>query len=405
MKIWKMALRNVGRNKRRTLITIAATSFALAMMILFTGLMNGMLYDMEHNAIALQTAHIQIHALGYREDPTIYKRIENHQALLTKLDQAGYQATGRLLGSGLIASGTSSAGSLIMGIDPAAEAQVTEIHRHLLKGKWLDKSDALGVVIGRKMAKTLNVNIGDELIFVSQAADGSLANELFSVRGILKTISEVVDRGGLFMIDGSFREVMALEEGVHQIALIIPEDEDLLTATQKVESLSKGLEVRTWRELMPALSQMLEMTGVSLGVMFVIVYFVIGMVILNATLMAVFERVREFGVMKAIGISPLAVLALILAEAVIQTIMAIIGGLAIGVPISLYLENHGIDLTHFADSTAFAGVAIDPIWRSITNLDSIIQPVIFLIVLSMLAVIYPGIKAAVIQPIKAIQHR
>ena len=220
MNLLSLALRNVLRNWHRTLVTTLAMAFAGVIMILFAALMEGLMQASERNAVAMNLGDIQIHAPGYRDDPDLYTRIEHPAALLERLRAAGFRASARLYGFGLAASGSTSAGVQLRGIDPRAEAGVTQVHRHLLQGQWLDSADRDGVVLGRKLARTLGVSTGDEVVIVSQASDGSIADALFRVRGVLKSVGEGVDRAGFYLLDTAFRELMVVPRGAHEIAVL-----------------------------------------------------------------------------------------------------------------------------------------------------------------------------------------
>ena len=199
MDVFKLAWRNVWRNRRRTLVTIAAMTFALFVMILYSSLLQGYLRDMERNIVDLEVGDIQIFAGDYRENPSLYTRIEDPEALLEPLAQAGFPASARLLGFGLAAADEASAGASFRGIDIERDARVSRIHEEIAEGRWLDPADPRGVVLGKRLARTLAVKVGDELLVLSQGADGSMAYDLYEVRGTLRSMSAAVDRTGVFM--------------------------------------------------------------------------------------------------------------------------------------------------------------------------------------------------------------
>lgn len=142
---------------------------------------------------------MQIFDPEYRERPSIYCAIDDADGLLARLDNAGCRASGQLLAGGLAAAGAFNAGVSFIGIDPARYASTVAIHERVAVGKWVDASDRSGVVLGKRLAKTLDVGVGDELVVLSQATDGSMGNELFTVRGVLGTVGALYDRAGLFM--------------------------------------------------------------------------------------------------------------------------------------------------------------------------------------------------------------
>ncbi len=401
-----MAYRNVFRNWRRTLVTTLAMGFAGLVMILFASLMEGLLQASEKNAVAMDTSDIQIHTKGYRDDPDLYKRIEDPEVIIKNLKAAGFNAAQRLYGYGLVASGSTSAGVQIRGIDIPNESKVTLVHNHVMTGNWLDTGDPGGVVLGRKLARTLGVKQGDELVFVGQASDGSMANDLYSVRGILKSIGEEVDRAGLYMVDDEFRRLMVLDEGAHEIAVTRPaSDMDLSLARERVAEIAPEYEVLDWKGLKPVIARILDLADIQMIIMVSITYVAVAMIVLNAMLMSVMERFRELGIMKAIGVTPWQIMLLVYMETIVQIFMASIIALILGTSASYYFQGHGIDLTRLADGVSFAGVAMDPIWRAQITQQALIVPIAFLFIIGLLAVLYPAVKAALIRPVTAIHHR
>ena len=405
MRILTMASRNVIRNWRRTLVTTLAMGFAGFIMILFASLTEGLLYTSERNAVAMNLGDMQIHAEGYRDDPDLYKRIDNASDLVKRLQQAGFHAAQRVYGFGLAAAGSASAGVQMRGIDLTNEATVTQIHKHVMQGNWLADSDPKGVVIGKKLGRTLNVKPGDEVVIIGQATDGSMANDLYTVRGILKSIGEEVDRAGFFMVERAFRELMVLPQGAHEITVMRPDrSRDLESATTQVAALAPGYETLHWRSLRPVIARILDLADAQTIVMVLITYVAVAMIVLNAMLMSVFERIRELGVMKAIGVTPWQILLLVYVETMAQVTVASIIALSSGWSVARYFQNNGIDLSAIAGSTSFGGVAIDPIWYAYVTKEAVIIPIVFLFIIAAVAVIYPAIKAAVIRPVKAIYY-
>ncbi len=208
------------------------------------------------------------------------------------------------------------------------------------------------------------------------------------------------------MVEDAFRDLMFFPDGVHEIVVMRKDRSlDLEIATEKIRKMAKDLEVMNWREIQPVIANVLDLSKGSAIFVLLIVYTAIAMVILNAMLMSVFERIREFGIMKAIGVSPWQLAGLIYMESMIQVTVASILALVIGVPLSYYFQTHGIDLSGWSSTGTIGGVAMDPIWYSRVTQWSIGVPVIYLFVISALAVIYPTVKAALIQPIRAIHYR
>jgi len=408
MNFAKLAARNVYRNSHRSLVTVAAMAFACAMMIVFSSLMEGVIAGSERNVVAMNTGDIQIHQQMYRDDPDIYKMIETSTQLSENIRQAGFFAAERLFTFGLMASDDSSSGVQLRGVDLSYESTVTEIYQHILQGNWLENGDTHGVVIGKKLARLLDVSLGDELIFVGQTADGYMANDSFRVRGILKSIASDIDSASVFMSNGMLRELISLpEQGAHQIVIMRSDrKQDLAEATKKIKMLVKqDLEVMSWRQLMPVISRFLETAQVQTLIMLLFTYIAVASVVLNAMLMSVFERIHEFGIMKAIGVSPWQIIRLVYAETLIQTVVASILGLILGISLSWYLQQYGLDMTSLADGMTFAGIALDPVWHAELSVNSSLVPIGFLFVMAAIAVLYPAVKVALMRPLEAIHHQ
>jgi ABC-type lipoprotein release transport system permease subunit len=206
------------------------------------------------------------------------------------------------------------------------------------------------------------------------------------------------------MNDAAFRELFVMPEGAHQIVVRRPSQLDLPSATQQVKELAPNLDVKNWRQLMPTIASLLDSSRGVIVVMFLIVYFAIAILVLNAMLMAVFERIRELGVLKALGAGPFDIMRLIFAESAIQIGLAIGIGVALAIPGLLYLERVGLDLSSLA-GVSIVGIAFDPIWRASATLQVVSQPVVLLLCIALLAVLYPALKAAWIRPVDAMRHR
>jgi len=259
------------------------------------------------------------------------------------------------------------------------------------------------VVLGKRLAKTLNVKVGDEIVVLSQAADGSMANELYRVRGVLRSVSDVADRAGIFINERPFRELFTMPTGAHQ--LIVRRGEvPLAAATEQVRKLAPMHDAKSWKERMPTLASYLENARGMLYFMFMIVYIAIAIVILNAMLMAVFERVREFGVLKALGMGPFTVLRLVLTESAMQTGLAILVGGAVSAAPAWYLQEHGVNLVSMAGINIY-GMSWESMIHGSFNQGTVVGPVFMLVFIVFFAVLYPAIKAALISPVAAIQHQ
>ncbi len=404
MNVLKMAWRNVWRNRRRTLVTIAAMTLGLFVMILVAGMLEGFLRDIERDVLDLEVGDVQIVAADYRDSPSIYTRIEDPEALVAQLEEAGLAATARLLAYGLVAGDEAAAGASFLGVNVERDARVSLVHQQLAQGEWLAHDDARGVVLGRRLAGTLGLSPGSQLVVFTHAADGSMENDLYVVRGVLRGISDAIDRSGVFMTEATFRELLVFPAGAHQIIVRRPPELDLPTVASQVHELAAEHDVQTWRQLLPTIASYIDSARGMIWMTFVVIYIAIGFLILNAMLMAVFERVREFGVLKAIGVSPFEVLLLILAESAFQAAIAVVVGLALAVPGVLYLTYTGINLGSLA-GISIMGISLNPIWRAALDVSVFTGPVSALLIIVAVAVLYPAAKAALIRPVEAMRYQ
>ncbi|MBW1880900.1 MAG: ABC transporter permease [Deltaproteobacteria bacterium] len=436
MRIFKMAWRNVWRNYRRSVITIAAMTIALVVELLYSGLITGLLIGMEEDAIALDSGDMQVSTPVYLTKPSLYEVVEDHESIIEQVEAKGYRASARLFSGGLAASGESSAGVGFIGVDPVRDTTVLELNQYIGEGEWLDDSDPLGVVIGRGLARTLDLELGSEVVVLSQAADGSVANELFTVRGILMTVAATMDRATILMTEKTFRELMVLPAGAHKIMIRRPVRSDLVVAGDEVRAMldlppaaeqnAAELEakvwalthpdeppielaeypvaVKTWKELNVFLAQYLESVESIIVILYLIIYLAVAILILNAMLMAVFERIREFGVLKAIGYGPGRVLSLMVIEGLLQAVVACVVGAIIAAPCMWYLSTYGINAGAIG-GMEMSGLTMPAIWMSYYSVETSSLPVFLLFFIVLAAVIYPALKAAWISPIEAMHHQ
>lgn len=405
MIVIKLAWRNLWRNMRRTLITISAMSLGLSIMILTFSLVEGMNNQMVHYATKLSAGHIQIHKQGYFESKDIYDYItDSGTDVIRAIKRPGLSASPRLFGNSLASSGESSTGVFLWGIDPQQERRVTELSSHLLKGHFLTSCHGKEVVLGKMLAESLKVDIGDELIILTQAADGSLGNDIFCVCGVLQSIGDEIDRGAVIMGIDELRELLILPDKIHEISISLAHPEMVDVVKANLERILKGrnLEVLTWKEIFPQMKEILELNKVWTYIMLLIVFGLASLGVLNTMLMALFERIRELGLIMALGLRPLSVVCMILLETLLLGLISTIFGGAVGISGGLYLGAHGWNLSGISEGFSMSGVTVSTIIYAHLTMEGILISIICMILVSLLAAFYPAIKACRLDPVIAL---
>jgi len=405
MILIKMAWRNLWRNPRRTIITLFSMTFGLTMMIVGYTLTDGMLDQMVHYATVLGTGHVQIHHPAYLEDHSIYDTMDDPKALLATVTGTGLgSASPRVFATALVSSGQQSAGGQLWGIDPELESSVTELYKHLEKGSWLTPGVMGSVVLGRNLARTLSAEPGDEIVVLTQAADGSLGNALYKVSGTLKSIGDAIDRGGVIMNIRDLSDLLVMDGKIHEVAIRLKDPKKLDAATSTLSKLldRKKYKVENWKQLFPALAEYLRLSSSSMTIVLFIIFAVASLGIVNTQLMSLFERTREVGIMRALGVGPLSVVILILYETIFLALMAALAGGVAGILWSLRLERVGWDISWMGGSFSFVGVAFDPHMYATLTPAAVIKSILVMIAVVLMASLYPFFRAARISPVDAI---
>ena len=405
MKLAVMAWRNLWRYGRRTLMTVSAMTLALITLIVWTSMVKGFLQDLETTIVEVEVGDIQMYPPEYRDSPSIFDRIAAPAELVESLGAMGFNASARLMAGGLAAAGESSAGVSIRGVETDQDARVSAVYDRLAQGSWLDPGDPSGIVIGGRLAKTLDVGVEDEVVLLSQAADGSIANDLYRVRGILATFSDATDRSGVFMVRQAFLDLFAVPGGAHQVVVRTGRDQPLDLSADRIRATAPALEVLTWRELFPTLATMLDSVQGTMYILFMIVYLAIAILLVNATLMAVFERIKELGLLKAIGLPPARIVGLIMWEGVFQAGLAAGAGLILSVPLLIYFSRVGINLASLGGTISISGIGLDPIMRGVVDPAVVVGPLSAMIIIVFASMAYPALKAARIKPVEAMRHQ
>ena len=470
----RLAWRNLWRNRRRTLITLTALIFGLAATLISAAFGDGVHNQVIELGTSSFLGHAQIHRKGYREERSLYKHFGLTPKLRRILDGdreiAGWAP--RAYGQALVSTGPRSAGGMLVGIDPRAEARATRfassVYRAYLLGRQLralrarrTRNPATGVdpskgrgragtdavtrdkrlraraakeadrllktaggpkevgrklaqmlapgkkaaVIGDGLATYLKARVGDQLAIITQGADGSAGAGRFTVIGIVRTGSSELDQSLCVLGLATLQELLAMEGRVHEIAMTardIGEIDDLhqrLAGKLKAAG-AKQLEVLPWQVLNKELYEVVLVDDAGLWVMVFLIFLVVALGIMNTLLMSVLERTREFAVLRSIGMSGKRVATLMLTEAFLLLLVGLAGGMIIGLPIAYWLEAAGVPLS---EPMRVAGVVIDSAVRGEVTLRGFLLSVGIIGLTTMLAALYPAIRAARLKPAEGLR--
>jgi ABC-type lipoprotein release transport system permease subunit len=405
MKLVKISWRNLWRNSTRTIVTITAVALCIAILIIFQSLIIGLIGKAVHNTTNLVVGEVQIHAIGYLDDRSIYKSLKNVDKIRAVAKENNIGMVERSYGFGLISSGTKSAGTQFWGIDPESELKYFDFANHIDEGNFLTKTSLKKVVLGNKLARSLAAELGTELVIFVQGADGSLGNELFYVTGILGNVADNIDRGAAIILRDDFDILFSTNNLIHEIALNSKGKLEAEEIQKLMSAKAAGVAVETWKELMPTIAIMTEKMSVFMLTMFSLIFTIAASLgVMNTLVMSTYDRMKEFGIIRAIGATPWLIIRQVSLEAILLTFLASIIGTVIGLSIAIYLQVYGIDISG-KGNLAFGGIVFDPIWRASVSLKSVFLPVVLMMLTSIVASIYPASIAARIKPVEAIHYK
>ena len=404
--LYQLALRNIWRNRRRTLLTLSAMIISSALLILALGIFSGMLHDMLASATEQYYGHMVISAKGYQDDRDMFRHFPAEKSIGTVLEQdeiLGYSQ--RLRSFGLLSHQQNSSPSEILGVLPLQERTVTSLQNSLIDGNYLTAEDPNGAVLGSGLARRLNVVPGDQLVFVTQAADGSIGNDLLLVRGIFST-GDIGHDNALVMVPLAWlQQVLVLPEQIHEIAVRTDQPLNAAGLAQQYRAhLPETLEILDWGEMLPEMAEVVASYDVSRMIIVSILYIATGLGILNTFFMAVMERTRELGVLMALGMRPGQIRTMILLETTIMGSMGLLCGAVVGIALSLYMALVGVDLSGTLTPITYAGGTILPRLHAVIEPGNILIPSVCLLFVSLLAGFLPANRAARMQPVVAIRE-
>jgi ABC-type lipoprotein release transport system permease subunit len=406
---WKIGWRNLGRNRRRTLITMAGLAFGYFAVVLLVGWMEGLTAEMIESATNTLAGQLQVHDLDYRPERKIYDTIGGKQgvdvyALVEEVaaDPIVDAAAPRVYAGGLVSSGNSTTAGLLMGIDPELEPGVSVILNAVVDGRP-PAAGANEIVIGIEMARQLAVGVADDIILIVPAADGSMGYDFFTVAGIFRSGLAELDASYAITPIGSLQELMVLAPNrVHEIAAstsdpwLAPEAAERIAA--RLASRDLEIEVEPWTRLRPEMMDYAQLAQAWNGIIIFIVFAIAIFGVANTMLMATYERRREFAVMLALGTSPFAIVRSVLAEALGLGAISLALGAVITFPLMFWLYRSPLDLSALYGDFTFFGALIRPQLRVGLNPEMWVITGIALVITALVASLYPAARAARVPP-------
>jgi ABC-type lipoprotein release transport system permease subunit len=415
--VWlRIGWRNLGRHRRRSVITAAALAWGFAAVVVLSGIMQGLATDFVRSGTDLVVGQLRVQNPAYEPARELWDVVGADegiaaealvQRLLADPDVVG--AAPRVYGSGIVASDVTSRGGLLMGIVPEREAGVTRFLAGLERGR-APGAGRREVVLGVELARQLQAGVGDVVVLVTPAADGSLGNELFEVTGLLRTGLVELDTAQAVLYLDDLQDLLALRPGaIHEIVAAVRNPGDAVPAARRLAAaladLGPGVRVAAWPEYRPELVQFSALLRGAQWVILIVVFIMAAFGAANTMLMGTFERRREFAVMKALGMAPRHVLATVLNEAVVLGALALAAGALLALPAVLWLTYAPLDLTRLVGEVTFVETLFQLVLRVEHSWPMAIRGAVALLVTTVAAALYPAVRALRVPAAEALAGR
>jgi putative ABC transport system permease protein len=414
----RIAVRNIRRQARRSILTASAMILGIGLLMFVRALEGGAHVMYVESAVRLGAGHIAVEHPEYAASQDLVHRLDaEHLRLATDAVAAVAEPADvkpvlpRITVGGLAQSPSSSIPVRISGVDPAREAPVSLLADRIVDGRFLEPGDRLEAVIGADVAERLRVELGSRLVVMAQGAGGDLESQLVFVTGIFQTGIPEVDRGVVQLPIGTAREWLAIGGDATSLNVILTSDRRTAeTARAMGERLEPAVgtatvAVKPWWVAMPDLHAGLQADAVQTYIMFLILLAIVALAVVNSVLMAVLNRTREFGVLRALGLNRRSVGAMVMVEGTLLTLASGVLGMALGLAVSLGVFRDGIDITRlFGEADlAFAGTVIDPVVPPVLLAGDVTAILGIVMAIGILASVYPAWQATRIEPAEAMK--
>jgi ABC-type lipoprotein release transport system permease subunit len=409
--MWKLAWRNLLRNRSRSIIAGSAITLTYAMLLVSFGIAEGMYKELEVTAVQTAGGNLLVHGEDYWERQQATQFVAETEEI-TAFISALSGVTGvvpRVLVNGLVSSSHGSSGVRLSGIVPELERQFMDVGSYLISGQFLLCEGEDELVIGARLAADLDVELGDRLVLTATDIHGEVVRALFHLSGLFETGNRDYDQSLVFSCLETVQEAIDLGEGVTQIGVLMENDEDRFHVQDQMLSgfePSNPIEVLTWDQAMPDLVGYISLDKAFNNLYLAIVFLVVAFGIANTILMSVLERIREIGLLGALGMTPNQIGHLILAETLLLACFTMFLGFGLGFGIHTYFAQVGIDLATLTGGGDFelSGVVLtDTILYSALDVERWVLASTGVFLLIIFSSLYPALRATRVVPATAMR--
>ncbi len=360
--MWTIAWRNLWRNRTRTFILGTAITVSYAIMLIFLGIGDDLHSRMNQAAERTAGGAILVHGKGYWEARSNDVILRNPRAVRSQIRNLdGVKSIiPRVYVHGLLHSPEGSNPIRLTGIDPERESNLRDFSRHLERGSFLPDNEERPLVLGSGLVDGLQLELGDRVVLTATGPEGRLRRELFYLTGVLKTGSRDLDESLALTNLGVARKALGLDGGITQFGLLLEEGQNTKKVTEAIRSSlgerMKRLEVLPWQTALPGLVGFIKADNAILYIYILLVFLIVAFSIINTFLMAVRERVRELGLLSALGFNNIQIVKVVLYETTFLAVVAMIAGLALGLLGHFTVDHYGI---YMGAEMEVSGVALE----------------------------------------------
>jgi putative ABC transport system permease protein len=401
--IWSIAWRNVWRNKLRSLVMIAAIALGLFAGVFTMAFMQGAVDARIESATKTELAHLQVHAPDFLVNNDIALKIDNADEILgniAALDSV-VAASKRLIAEPFIMAAHGTGGGKLIGVIPEQEKKVTDIWEKIVDGAYLEHDSRMPpIVVGEKLAKRLQMKVGTRINVQMVDRNGDLSIKGYRVSGIYRTTNTSYDESTLFVKFEDLQAQLGMgEKSAHEIAVLLESGDEAAAVKPSIIKLAGDYNVQTWKELSPEMSLLTDSMDQYMYIFILIILLALCFGIINTMLMAVLERVKEIGMLMAVGMNRRRIFFMIILESVLLTVSGGILGMLIGSVVTKFFETRPINLAMFAEGLENYGFA-SQIYTSLQG-ETLVTIGILVIITGVLSAIWPARKALKLNPAEA----